>query len=306
MLKFRITLGVFFLFVAIASVRADDAWVGKTIIVKKNGIQFGHTDPKTGKQVLLGVLTRMDYVVRRENAKFVSVRQDDKEGWVRKDDVVLLESALEYFSEAIRANPRDDDALARRAAAHERKGELDLAIQDLDEAIRLNPTIPVWWSNRGNAWIDKKEFDKALKDFEIAIRLDPKYANAFNDRGHCWRVKKEYAKAIADFDAAIRLSPANPYPLNDKSWLLATCADAKVRDGKTATELAKRACELSDWKDMGLLDTLAAACAEAGQFDDAVKWQQKALNDAEYAKEFGVDAKKRLELYKAKKPYREE
>jgi tetratricopeptide (TPR) repeat protein len=292
--------------VAIASVHADDPWVGKTIIVKKNGVQFGHTDPKTGKQVLLGVLTRMDYVVRRENAQFVAVRQEDKEGWVRKDDVVLLENAMDYFSSVFRMNPQNDDAFARRAAAHEKKGELDPAIRDLDEAIRLNPTIPVWWSNRGNAWIDKKEFDKAIKDFDIAVRLDPKYANAFNDRGHCWIVKKEYAKAIADFDAAIRLAPTNPYPLNDKAWLLATCADAKIRDGKTAMQLAKRACELSDWKDTGLLDTLAAACAEAGQFDDAVKWQQKALEDSEYAKEFGAAAKIKLQMYKEKKPYREE
>jgi tetratricopeptide (TPR) repeat protein len=236
----------------------------------------------------------------------VLLREGDKEGWVAKADVVLLEQALDYFTGVIRTNPQDDGAFARRAVVLENKGDLTLAIKDLDEAIRLNPKMPVWWSNRGNAWIDKKEFDKAIKDFDEAIRLDPNYANAFNDRGHSWIAKKEYVKAIADFDAAARLAPTNPFPLNDKAWLLATCADAKIRDGKTAVELAKRACELTGWKQMGMLDTLAAACAEAGQFDDAVKWQQKALEDKEYAKEYGAAAKKKLQMYKEKKPYRDE
>ncbi len=302
--RFAMVLGCSVSF--IGPIHADDAWVGKTVIVKKDGVPFGYTDPRTRKDVNLGVLTRMDYVVRGEQPMHVLLREGDKEGWVAKADVVLFENALDYFTGVIRTNPQDDGALARRAAVLQKKGDLGLAIQDLDEAIRLNPKVPVWWSNRGNAWIDKKDFDKALKDFDEAVRLDPSYANALNDRGHCWIAKKEYVKAIADFDAAAHVAPGNAFPLNDKAWLLATCPDAKVRDGKTAMELAKRACELTAWKDLGLLDTLAAACAEAGRFDDAVKWQQKALENAEYAKEFGAEARKKLQLYKEKKPYRDE
>ena len=50
----------------------------------------------------------------------------------------------------------------------------------------------------------------------------------------------------------------------------------RLRDGKTAVELASEACELTDYKKPFLIGTLAAACSEAGEFDEAIANAQKA------------------------------
>ncbi len=75
-------------------------------------------------------------------------------------------------------------------------------------------------------------------------------------------------------------------------------------DGKRAVESATKACELSNGKDPNSIDTLAAACAEAGDFDQAVKRQSQAIDLLTDAKE-KEDFVTRLKLYREKKPYRE-
>jgi tetratricopeptide (TPR) repeat protein len=145
-----------------------------------------------------------------------------------------------------------------------------------------------------------------MQDYDEAIRLDPKHVLAFHNRGNAWKVQKEYDKALQDYNEALRLDPGHVLTLNSKAGLLATCSVEKIRDGKKAVELATRACELTKWKNPAYLSTLAACCAETGDFAKAVEWQEKALEDAEYAKAFGQVLLQRLQLYKDDKPFREE
>jgi tetratricopeptide (TPR) repeat protein len=204
------------------------------------------------------------------------------------------------------ARRRRDDGDAVGA----RRGDRDGGIQrDRSRAggaagIRLDPNYALAYNNRGSIRNAKGESDKAIADCSEAIRLDPKLAVAYNNRGVAWRAKKEYDRAIADYNEAIRLDPKLVITYNGRAWLWATCPDAKYRDGKRAVESATRACELSGWKDADRLDTLAAAYAEAGDFDAAVTWQSKAnalFTDAEIKK----GGQERLQHYREKKPYRE-
>jgi tetratricopeptide (TPR) repeat protein len=157
---------------------------------------------------------------------------------------------------------------------------------------------------RGSAAMDRKDWVAAIKEFTEAIRLDPQDDGAFNNRGFAYAEKKEYAKAIADYQEAIRLAPDDPMSHTSLAWILATCPDAGLRDGKRAVKLATRACELAGWKDANDLENLAAAHAECGRFAEAVKWQARAIElgtgllDADEAEE-------RLDLYKDRKPFRE-
>jgi tetratricopeptide (TPR) repeat protein len=121
-------------------------------------------------------------------------------------------------------------------------------------------------------------------------------------RGNTWEQTREFARAKSDYRRAIELDRNNPDFHSSLARLLATCPDPRHRDGKQAVESARTACELTEWKAAALLETLAAAYAESGRFDDAVKTQSQAIallrDEAQRAA-----CRPRLKLYEEKKPY---
>jgi tetratricopeptide (TPR) repeat protein len=120
-----------------------------------------------------------------------------------------------------------------------------------------------------------------------------------------WIERGEYRKAAAAFDEAMQSQLENAGVLNEKAWLLATCPDPAMRDGKRAAGLATRACDLVDWEDSAYLDTLAAAYAESGDFEAAAQTQQDAIRKLRPGESDKAAFESRLSLYKAGKPYRD-
>jgi Flp pilus assembly protein TadD len=114
-------------------------------------------------------------------------------------------------------------------------------------------------------------------------------------------------QAIANYQAAIKLKPNNVAFLNNLAWLLATCPEARLRDGQEAVELAERACQLTDYKQPSLIGTLAAAYAEAGRFDEAVVMSEKARDLAQALGQRALELRNQelLQLFQAHQAYRE-
>ncbi len=158
--------------------------------------------------------------------------------------------------------------------------------------------------NLGTELTARKEYDKAIATFTDAIKLDPKYADAYFGRGKTFLRMKRVDKASVDFAEALRLAPENPEVLNGLAWTKATDPAAGARDGKAAVELARKALKLDPRST--IRDTLAAALAESGDFAAAVAEETKVLEDKTIGKEQRAKLEKRLELYKAKKPCRDE
>lgn len=208
------------------------------------------------------------------------------------------------------AKPDSKPVRAPAAASNSRE---DQVVSELDRAIRRNPERADSYATRAAAWMSKANYDRALSDYDQAIRLVPENAAFLTSRGFSWHMKgledpdrpKCEQKALTDYDKAIRLDPNNAQAINNRAWILATCKVAQFRNGKQAIVDATRACELTDWKNAGFLDTLSVACAETGDFEQATKWQKKALENLVYEQEDGKIAREKLALFSQRIPFRE-
>jgi len=218
------------------------------------------------------------------------------------DDKGESDKEIADYNEAIRLDPKNVYFYYDRGLAWDDKGEYDKAISDFTEVIRLDPKNPSAYSVRGSAWEKKDEFDQAISDFTEVIRLDPKNPSTYGVRGNAWVIKGEFDQAISDYTEAIQLDPKYEPAYNTLAWLQATCSDPSYRDGRKAVKNARKAGKLTNWKNGYSFGILAAAYAEIGDFDEAVKWQEKELEMA--LAEFKADFRSRLDLYKAHKPYR--
>jgi tetratricopeptide (TPR) repeat protein len=309
--------------------------VGDRIVVIHDDAQLRANEATTGS-----VPKGNDLVVKNVNGDWFWVTfssgHETVSGWISRSDVIPFSQALDFFSDELKRNPTAS-AYNNRGMWWKEKGEYDIAIGDYNEAIRLDPTFAWPYLHRGVVWAIKKEYDRAISDFGDAIRIDPKNAQGYMDRGNIWHAKGDYDKAIADYDQAIRLDPKDwtpyynrgnswsakkeygkaiadydqairldPEDLNIwgvRAWIEATCRNARFRDGKKAVDDATKHCELHKWNSADGLDTLAAAYAEAGDFDSAVKWQRKAVEMVSGKQK--ADFQFRLNLYQSHKPYRE-
>jgi tetratricopeptide (TPR) repeat protein len=248
-----------------------------------------------------------DYVVRDEQGDLVQLRSHARvEGWVDKESLVPLKEAVEFFTKAIADNP-EAVVLNHQLRAHARRaaGDLPGALADLNDAIRLEPEAPELFDHRAVLWVEKKELAKALADIDEALRLKPDSAHLRCSRAYILIRKTDYAAAVVELEDAIKNAADYASAHNALAWVLATCPDAEVRNGRKAVTHAEKAVELTERKSGAYLDTLAAAYAEARRFDDAVRVQQEALGDREFVLGSGNPANERLELYRQRKAYRE-
>ncbi len=158
---------------------------------------------------------------------------------------------------------------------------------------------------RAAAWDERRrKYELASADPWRSVEPDAPMPGPSLDADEFLR-ERDYAHALAAYDELARRFPDLVEAHCASAWIRATCPDARYRDSKLAIAAATRACELTKWQDHGSMEVLAAALAEAGDFERAVEWQQKvvALNTS-YAK--NQICRDRLGLYLSEKPCRHE
>jgi tetratricopeptide (TPR) repeat protein len=186
--------------------------------------------------------------------------------------------ALARIDSIIAANPDNWRAHFLKAAVLVLVKRQDDALQQIDESITLarksnvnQQLLAQLYSSKARTCIDSHRYDDARKALESSIHIDP------NDTTS----------------------------LNDLAWLLATAPEPRVRNPHRAVSLAQKCCGLSHWTNAYSIDTLAAAYAAAGNFGQAVHYQElamQALSKSERAEQ--LDAMQdRLKLYSNHQTY---
>ncbi|HET6883620.1 MAG TPA: tetratricopeptide repeat protein [Pirellulales bacterium] len=246
------------------------------------------------------------------------------EYWIAKGDDA---QALLAVNEAVHLNPQCGKARLVRGEIYVRLRDNEKALADLNLAVELLPRSADARQARGRLYYRMGEIEKSQADRSAAMRLERKPSTTTSDTKTCSESKSKVENSaiklfneVSGHTGSATTSNASAKPtstpaetprsrantLNTSARRCATSTDERYLNGERAVEAATQACELTEWKVADFVDTLAAAYAEKGDFDAAVKWQTKAIELGNARPTLKCEAEKRLELYRAHKPCREE
>jgi tetratricopeptide (TPR) repeat protein len=208
--------------------------------------------------------------------------------------------------DTVQKQPKNARARNNYASNLLKSGQSRAAEEHLRVAVTESPNFAEAHANLGVALATEGRTPEALVHFERALAINPFYTDAYDNIAEAYGSQNQLAKAVKYFLKALDQRPDDVALLNKAGWILATAADPAARNGHEAIALAEHAVQLTERHDASSFDTLAAAYAEVGRFDDAIAagTEALALARARGDQAFPEELTQRLALYKAHKPIR--
>lgn len=143
--------------------------------------------------------------------------------------------------------------------------------------LSLFPNNAQAWYGLGSYLTEQGRTAEGKRCLEQAIQLEPTFTEAIGTLAAMLDVEGHYQEAIDRYESALKIHPDQASVLNNLAWLRASCPKANFRDGAEAVQLATRACELTGYEKPLFIGTLAAAHAEAGEFQKAITTAEQAI-----------------------------
>ena len=187
----------------------------------------------------------------------------------RPDELVAHENlARLYWQQGLQAEKKNDSA--------EKNSKYGKAVEHLQVMLKLKPGNPVAVNSLVLLRVNQGKFDEAIAVCRQAVAIDPKNLDARHNLGVVLLKQGKIREAIDEWKKVLELKPDAMPTKAQLAWILSTCQDDTMRNGKEAVKLSESAVEISGRKDPTALDTLAAAYAEVGEFDKATKAAEEA------------------------------
>jgi tetratricopeptide (TPR) repeat protein len=216
-------------------------------------------------------------------------------------------AAVDHFETAVEINPAYSEAQNNLGSALAAQGQTTGALTHFQKAIELKPGYANAHYNLANLYAAQGRVDEAIAHYQTALELVPNFVKAHYQLGLALQGSGKFAEAAEQFQTVLDLDARQIGALNDLAWMLATCPQDTFRNGIRAVELATKAEQLTQSRSPEILDTLAAAYAEAGRFPDAVQTVKKAMAMAtdQNKNVLAAALQNRLHLYQANFPFRD-
>lgn len=247
-------------------------------------------------------------------------------------------AAVSYFDRVLERVPENVSAVVSRGRARGMVGDVARAHADFDAALERDPGNALALALKGNLMLQAGAFREAIALFTRSLDREPTAA-AYFDRAFCHQGVGDYHAAVADYTAAYDLDrsnvgaicergqanqlagayrlavrdfeectarvPGNVQAALQLAWVLATCPEAGVRDGRRALGLAAEICDPVTCRSPEPLTVLAAACAEVGDFPRAEKLQARAVAMSSFSGPLRESSARRLKMIAGHEPVRE-
>ena len=217
-----------------------------------------------------------------------------------------FKDAREFFQKTIQLDPKSDEAYFLWGVVLQIEKKLDEAEQMFLKALDLQPENTNVLNNLGVALLEQKRYEEAIKFLNQALDIDPEHISARYNLGMSFWGMGRTRDAIEQYRHVLRLKPEWATAASSLAWILATDKSKENRNGIEAVRWALVACAGERGNNPECLDTLAAAYAEAGDFEKAVKTAEESLNLAQARGDSALskDVLQRLQLYRSAKPFR--
>ncbi|MEZ6088812.1 MAG: tetratricopeptide repeat protein [Pirellulaceae bacterium] len=241
----------------------------------------------------------------RESLKF------DPSRWRAKQNMAFvyatrgqLKESLQLFDEVIETKPDHANAYFNRGELRYELQNWEAALADYDRAIALQPGEADFYTSRGHTRYQLGRIDSAIEDYQTAYRIDAGDPLRAIDLADGLQNAGQWGRAAETYRTAIRLDGGNLRAQLNLAWLLSTCPDGSIRNASQALQIIQNLKEIPEAEQFRYIDTYAAALAEAGQFQEAVRVAQTGTNIVPESERAGFEA--RRAMYEANQRFRQQ
>lgn len=243
-----------------------------------------------------------------ERAQAIQPRMSDAYFHAGENELELgdLVAAEHNLRRCLDLNPNFARASELLGVICERSGRPDEALSHFETAARLDPRNDRAILGLGRMYLGFARHDAAEPVFRRLVDLRPNFGMGYVGVATCLRAKGQWGAAAQFLQDGLDPTNNDVAVQSMLALIYSTAPDPQVRNGVLAVSIMEGVVAKIGRTNVQVLDTLAAAYAEAGRFDEAVRVSDEAVGIAEQAgnRTAADESRRRSGLYRQSQPLR--